>query len=197
MTDLKELLKFIDFTHRFQLIKRQLLVTGEERNENDAEHSFQLALVGWYLIEQEKLKLDVNKVIQYALLHDLVEVYAGDLPFDQFFQDQIGSKEAKVKREKLAHDQIKRDFPDFASLDSVITGYEQKSDSESCFVYALDKVLPVLNIYLDQGKSWKRDQVTLSMLRIKDQQVALSEVVTQIWQKVVVLLEKEEQTLFT
>ena len=59
--DLKELLKFVELTHQFQKIERTILIPKEERKENDLEHSAQLALVAWYLVEREKTAVGQEK----------------------------------------------------------------------------------------------------------------------------------------
>ncbi|MEI6887489.1 MAG: HD domain-containing protein, partial [bacterium] len=155
---LTKLLSFTKFTHSFQKIERRIFATGLNRNENDLEHSGQLALVAWYFIDSSKLKLNTEKVIKYALAHDLVETYAGDT---YFYSKDKKIQESKVQREKNALVRIKKEFPDFKEIEKIITKYEEKSDPESRFVYALDKIIPVLNIYLDEGRSWKRDNVSL------------------------------------
>jgi putative hydrolase of HD superfamily len=75
---IKNILNFVDFTIKFNQLKRTIFATGEDRLENDSEHSFQLAMVSWYIISTKRLKYNIDKVIQYALVHDLVEIYAGD-----------------------------------------------------------------------------------------------------------------------
>ena len=71
MKDLTGLLELMKMTHEFRTIERVIHMRNSDRLENDMEHSFQLALCGWYVITTDKLPLDVNKVIRYALLHDL------------------------------------------------------------------------------------------------------------------------------
>ena len=78
---IQDLIEFTKFTHSFQQIKRVIYANGEDRNENDAEHSYQLAMACWLVVETKKLKLDLNKIVKYALVHDLVEIYAGDTYF--------------------------------------------------------------------------------------------------------------------
>jgi putative hydrolases of HD superfamily len=188
-----DLLDFVSFTHKFNNIKRVLFATGEDRRENDSEHSFQLALVSWYLTDVLELDLNITKVIKYALAHDLVEVYAGDVYFH--------TKDKKLKKEKKSNEvkaalKIRKEFSGFKDLGKVISNYESKVDQESKFVYALDKVLPVVNIYLDGGRSWIRDKVTYKMIRTKDKKIAVSKSVEQIWKEIIILLENKQSELF-
>ena len=65
--NLSDILKFLKLLHLFQQVRRATLVTGEDRQENDFEHSYQLAMLGWYLIERKKLKLDSSLVVSVMM----------------------------------------------------------------------------------------------------------------------------------
>jgi putative hydrolase of HD superfamily len=167
-TNLESLSDIIALTHRFQQIRRMIYAKGEDRFENDVEHSFQLAFLGWYLIEKEKLGLDTKKVLLYAMCHDIVEVYAGDVSFDR-------SPEGEKKKQELeaqALEQIKNDYADFPALANTIEVYEARKDEESKFVYALDKLLPVINIKLDNGRSEHFHNISLKQVESKQHKFA-------------------------
>ncbi len=187
---IKDLLKFVEFTHKFQQIKRVIYVTGEDRNENDMEHSFQLALTAWYLVDSLKLNLNKEKIISYALAHDLVETYAGDVNFHHRTKE---INKSKVQNEAAAAKRMKSEFPEFTQLHKTIENYEKKADEESRLVYALDKLLPVINIYLDKGRSWKADQITYEMVRHKDEKIAFSQDIAKLWMQLIPLLENHPE----
>lgn len=189
---LPKLLDFIRFTHKFQQIKRVILATGEDRDENDAEHSFQLAMICWYLAASRKMKLNIDKVIEYALVHDLVEVYAGDT---YFYTKDESLRASKAKREKDAAERISQEFSEFKSLSQLINAYEKQTDREAKFVYAMDKILPAINVLLDDGKSWRRDNVNYEMVRAKDAKVAVSKEAVVIWQEYIEVLDKNKHLL--
>ncbi len=161
MKDFNKLTSFISILNRFRLVRRTLLVNGEDRDENDVEHSYFLAMIAWYLVDSKKFKLDISKVITYALIHDLVEVYAGDV---YFYGQSRKDKENKKQREHKAMLRLAKELKEFPDLHRAIRQYENQKDKESRFIYALDKLQPVLNIYLDNGRSWKRDGITLEMV---------------------------------
>ena len=188
------LLKFISLTHRFSQIKRRIYATGEDRWENNSEHSFQLALCAWYIIEAEKLPLRSGLAIQYALAHDLVELHAGDtFAFDTDTQKHITKKE----RELHAASMLAAEWPDFGGLHQIIQNYENLSDEESMFVYALDKLLPAANNYLNAGRAWKYHKLSLEQVRqLKEKQIPVSPFVWRSWQELYTLLQKDEETLF-
>jgi len=187
-----DLLKFIEFTHKFQQVKRRLFVNHESRDENDVEHSFQLAFLGWYIISSQKLSYSVDLVIKYSMVHDLVEIYAGDT----YFESGKDLQDTKEERERKALQQIKAEFSEFTEMTDLITKYEERKDKESEFVYALDKMIPVLNIYLDKGRSWKRDKVTFEMIRNKDNKININNDVMKIWLDFMKLVEEEKKDLF-
>lgn len=192
MNDFASFLKFIQLTHRFQQTKRSLDATGEERRENDAEHCYQLALLSWYIISHHKLDLNIEKVFQYALAHDLVEAYAGDT--DAFDEKMVA---LKYKKEEEALVQLRSDFPDFTDLHEAIHNYELREDPESRFVYALDKILPMANTYFDHGKYWKAKGVTFErLMENKVPKVAKDKTIEELFNKLVEKLEEDKINLF-
>ena len=192
--ELKELINFIKITHHFQQLKRTVFATGENRMENDSEHSFQLALVGWYLVSSQKLKLNPDKVLKYGLVHDLVEIYSGDV---DFFKQSAKISQLKKKREEKAVKKLKRNFSEFADLHKSIHTYEQKKDKESKFIYALDKILPMINIYLDSGKTWKMKKITLkTLINGKNDKVAVDAKIHAYFKDLVKILQRKERSLF-
>jgi putative hydrolases of HD superfamily len=184
---LSNLLKFTEFTHQFQQIRRKVLVNHEDRWENDSEHSFQTALIAWYIVDYYKLALDLNKVIQYALIHDLVETYAGDSPL--FNAPELRAN--KVEREREALARIIAEFAIAApSIVQSIQHYENKSDTESLFVYKVDKLVAPLNIYLDSGRSWKEQNIDFAtMVAPKDSKFADDPTLNALWQELRTLIE--------
>jgi putative hydrolase of HD superfamily len=192
---LQKLLNFTDFLHKFRAIERSLLVRNSERNENDVEHSYSLAMLAWYLNETYKINLDSDKLFKYALAHDLVEVYAGDT---YFYHNNEQVLKDKIERELEASYKIKEEFSDFLELHEIIEQYESRADAESKFIYALDKMEPVLNIYLDKGRTWRKNKVTLEMLETsKTPKIAIDPTVEKIFKELVQKLKEEEKSLFT
>ena len=148
------------------------------RRENNSEHSFSLAMAAWFLASAYP-HLDRDKLIRYALIHDLVEVYAGDV-------QAVGRSDAvqkdKEEREHQAFLRLKKEWPDFPDMTDHIESYEARSDSESKFVYALDKLMPLLLNILSQGKTWKKYGFTQEdVYSAKDQKLLISPEVNELW----------------
>jgi putative hydrolase of HD superfamily len=192
--NLDSILKFVDLIHQFRTIERKVLVHKSERDENDAEHSFTLAMLAWYINDTHSLGLDASKLMKYALAHDLVEVYAGDTFFYQTTDQALSEKHEK---EAAAARRLQQELPEFVQLHEMIEQYEKREDIESKFIYALDKVEPVLSIYLDDGRTWKQCEVTLEMLEsMKSPKVAADPTIEALFKEIVTRLEKEKDRLF-
>lgn len=191
---LQKLLGFAKILNELQKVERVIRVPGSERWENDVEHSYSLAMLAWYIIESEHLSLNKEKVLCYALAHDLVEAYAGDTYLYSEDKEFLASK---IERERLAAERLAKEFPEVPEIHAAIRGYVTKEDSESRFVYALDKIEPVIKIYLDDGRTWKEKKVTLEMVyKSKKDKVALSSEIQPYFDEFMELLRKEEKKLF-
>jgi len=156
--DVHTYLRFLELLHAYRRVERNTCRQGEERHENDAEHTFQVAMSAWYLARVLKVELDMGKVLKYALAHDLVEVYAGDVPA---YSKDMEAKARKSAAEHEAAERIRREFPEFTDLHDAIAAYETRDDVESRFVYAVDKLDPLVNDYLDGGRVIKERDLTI------------------------------------
>lgn len=190
--DLKNLIDFLKFSNDFRKTERQIYAIDEDRNENDVEHSFQLAIFAWYLIDTFKLKMDSGLVIKYALVHDMDETFDGDI----HIFDTVG-RVGKEEKSKKAREKIAIMFPKWTSYKELAGKYQQQEDEESRFVFALDKVLPVLNIVIDNGRSWHREKTTLKMLTDnKRPRVAVHPIAQEIWNYLEKYMAEHEMELF-
>ncbi len=178
--------------HDFQSVERVAHAPDLKRYENDVEHSYFLAMTAWYLVDSLKLDLDRSLVLQYALAHDLVEVYAGDT----YAFDSEGQK-TKHEREEKSRLQIESEFPEFTQLHERIAAYEQQSSPESVFVRTLDKLLPVITNYLQEGYTWREMSVTFEMfLENKRTKTAPHELIRELLEQIIIIFEPEKTRYF-
>lgn len=192
--NLKNVIKFVDLLNDFRKVERDLYATGIDRKDNDVEHSYQLAMLSWYIADSFKLDLDKDLVIKYALVHDFVEVYAGDVPV---FGATEAQRADKSKKEKEAAELLSKNFSEFPEFHHLIEKYEERSDKESRFVHALDKLHPALDIYRDKGKTWKKKGINLKMvIEEKIKKVDGDKVVQKLFEEFVEVLKREESGLF-
>lgn len=188
-----KLLEFVKFTRLFGTIKRSILIDKDTRNENDMEHSYQLAMVGWYIVNSKNLPLDTNILVKYALVHDLVEAYADDTCA---FLDSSQFVESKEQREHDAFEKMKVSFAEFKEMLELIEKYEEKYDEESKFIYALDKFLALLNIYTEESKLHLEHKVTFEKwYELKGKKIVASKYVDDIYKSMEDIL-KEDKLLF-
>jgi len=141
----ENLARFVVLTHKVQGVKRTNLAADGERRENDAEHSFQVAMVAWYLADALNLELDRERLLQYALVHDIAEVYAEDIDPHYSFKH---NRAAKEEQESAAMRKLKGEHPKFDELHRAHAHYHAQNDDEAHFVYALDKLLCFMNIHM-------------------------------------------------
>lgn len=160
--DINRLIELQQLLNQFQTVEREVAIPGNDRGENDIEHSYGLAMIAWYLAPHFP-DLNADKLIRLSLAHDMVEVHAGDTPA---FSEQAHI-DAKPEREEAALKQLKKDWADFPQMLEAIDEYKHKSSDEARFIYALDKILPALLVYLKQGKEWHASKVTIEKFQIE------------------------------
>lgn len=130
------------------------MVPGSLRKENDTEHSYNLAIAAWLIIEKDQLPLNVDLALRYALVHDLVEVYAGDS-----FALDPAQVATKAEREAAALQRLENDSLT-SNLAKSIKEYESLANEEAKFIYSLDKLMPTFGILYGKGSIWKDHHMT-------------------------------------
>lgn len=194
LLSLERLQEFSRLITAFGKVERIYCIPGTDRKENDLEHSYMLAMLGWYIAESNALPFSQEKILKYALAHDLVEVYAGDT---YIYSKDKAHLDSKMDREGEAAERLKMEFPEIPEMHEFLLGYMKREDPESKFVYALDKILPILLIQADGGRSWKEHGVTLDMLiQNKTNKVAVSPDIEPYFNELVTLLTSQEKELF-
>ena len=144
-------------------VKRNHFLAGSDQRENDIEHSFSVALLCWYICEQQNLKLDTARVLKYALAHDFVERYAGDT---NAFASKA-EREEKVRRERAAAEKLEQEFSQFKELGEIIMGYETKTDEEALFVWTVDKMQALVLGELDEWRPYEELEITYEQFLAK------------------------------
>lgn len=161
------------FLQQLREVKRAIYLPGKNERENDVDHSFTLAITAWFVSEKIKAQHDTGKLLRYALVHDMVEVYAGDT----FFRASEEELNSKKQREHDALLRIEKEWGDeFPDMITAIRAYEDKSDKEARFIYALDKLMPMTIHLNDSGRTLKEKKITAKhMLQHKHDKLPTSE----------------------
>lgn len=157
---LKKQMEFIIEIDKLKKVYRQSFVTGGEKAENDAEHSWHLALMSILLLEYaqtDEAKPDLLRVLKMVLVHDLVEIDAGDT----YCYDEEAARDKCLREEKAAGRLFNLLPPDQAAeFRSLWDEFEERRTPEAVFAAALDRLQPVLLNYHTEGQSWKMHGIT-------------------------------------
>ncbi|MCH1982598.1 HD domain-containing protein [Ruminococcus sp. OA3] len=142
-------------------IFRQTHLSGHGRNENDAEHSWHMALMAFLLSEHANQEVDQLRVIKMLLIHDLVEIDAGDT----YAYDDAGN-ETKRQREEKAADRIFGLLPEDQEreLRELWEEFEAYETPEALFAHVLDNFQPLTLNDANGGNDWKEHQVKKSQI---------------------------------
>jgi putative hydrolase of HD superfamily len=177
---LEKQIQFIEEIDKLKNIYRQNRVIHENRNENDAEHSWHLAVMAMFLSEYAKgEKLDISKVMKMVLVHDIVEIDAGDT----FCYDEKGYTD-KAERDRKAAERIFNILPEdqAKTLWELWREFEEMKTKEAKFAACLDRFQPFLLNRKTDGHTWKKDGVNLEKVLKRNE--PLKEEMPALWEYV-------------
>lgn len=170
-------IEFILEVDKIKQVFRQSLLSDYSRTENDAEHSWHLALMAIVLAEHaNEPGLDLLRVLKMVIIHDLVEIDAGDT----YIYDLEGNK-TKFEKEKIAADRIFKLLPADQAQDfrQLWEEFELKKSPEAKFAVVLDRLEPVLLNYKTEGHTWNKFGIKSAQVKAKNEHVKEGSVV--IW----------------
>jgi len=156
LADLVDLVR--DIVVPFYQLKRQtpLPPFDSGQYEDDAQHSWSLALLAAALAPHVDQALDIGKVCQFGIVHDLVEVLAGDV--SNFAT--ADEKARQDEREAAATQALDAKLQAFPWITMAIREYESQSAPEARFVRSIDKIIPLLFDYVEAGQFYKANKIT-------------------------------------
>lgn len=166
---LQQQMKFILEVDKIKNIGRQTYLSDGQRKENDAEHSWHLALMAFLLKEHATEDIDVLKVMTMVLIHDIVEIDAGDT----YAYDVEGNK-TKEAREKAAAKRIFGLLPEDQGvyLKELWEEFEAYETSEAKYAHALDHFQPIMLNDASNGRSWREHEVKKSQVMHRNRRTA-------------------------
>lgn len=183
MDRLARQLQFILEIDKLKSVYRRTYLLDGARHENSAEHSWHLAMLALILSEHANEPLDVAKVVKMVLVHDIVEIDAGDT----YIYDAQGDK---TERERVAADRIFGLLP--ADQEAEFRGlweeFELGATPEARFAAALDRFIPQLHNYHTQGRSWKEHGITAE--RVLTRNVEISHGSITLWEWTQTLIDR-------
>ncbi len=184
---LKKQLDFALEVDKEKNIFRQTHLSGHGRNENDAEHAWHMALMAYLLKEYSNEPVDIAKVMLMCLIHDVVEIDAGDT----YAYDADGLKTQK-EREDRAKERIFSLLPEDqkADLIALFDEFEAYETPESKYAHAMDNLQPLILNNSNGGSDWKEHGVTSSQVYGRQSKTKLGS--EKLYQEVVDKIIKEQ-----
>lgn len=185
MTRLEQQVNFIVEIDKVKNIFRQTYLADANRKENDAEHSWHLAISAFLLKEHVKEEVDLLKTILMVLIHDLVEIDAGDT----YAYDDAGAIDKREREEKGA-ERIFGMLPEdqgtyFWELWEEFEAYES---ADAKFAHLLDNFQPLLLNDASNGKSWEEHGVKKSQIYKRNEKI--EETSVPVWEYMKALVQK-------
>lgn len=167
---LEKQFEFIREIDKEKFIGRQTYLSDGERKENDAEHAWHMALMTILLSEYASREIDVLKTVTMLLIHDLVEIDAGDT----YAYDEEGKK-TKEERENKAADRIYGLLPkdQGEKLLDIWREFEEWESPEACFAHAMDNLQPMMLNAATDGKSWVEHGVSVGQVLKRNEKTSL------------------------
>ncbi|HZE57872.1 MAG TPA: HD domain-containing protein [Chthoniobacterales bacterium] len=168
---------FLVETEKLKGVLRKTSPIHVARYENSAEHSWTLALMAMLLAEHAVEELDAMRVIQMLLVHDLVEVDAGDT-----FCYDLASNETKAERERCAAERLFGLLPSDQEREfrQLWEEFEARASAEARFANALDRLMPLLQNFHNGGGSWREFGITVE--RALDRQRPIADASAALWE---------------
>ncbi|WP_438863654.1 HD domain-containing protein [Neptunicella sp.] len=163
MQSLTQQLSFIRELDKLKAIRRKALVQCDNnRFENSAEHSWHIALMAQVLKDYAEQPVDINRVVSMLLIHDIVEIDAGDT-FAFASQQELDAQQAI---ERQAAERIFGLLPEeqYQQMLQLWLEFEQATSADARFAKAMDRVLPLLQNVVNQGGSWAQHTVLKSQV---------------------------------
>jgi putative hydrolases of HD superfamily len=168
MSQLDRLKKQIDFiveADKIQNIFRMNYTAEGSRRENDAEHSWHLALMAILLYEHANARVDLLKVLKMILIHDIVEIDAGDA-----YVYNEKAKSLQHDKEIKAADRLFNMLPDDQAQEyrALWDEFEEMGTPEAKFANSIDRMHPMLMNYSSNGRSWIENGIDAGMVTAKN-----------------------------
>ena len=152
---------------------RQTHLSGNGRNENDAEHSWHMAIMAYLLKEYANEKIDIAKVMLMCLTHDIVEIDAGDT-----FAYDAENLKTQTSRENAAKERIFSILPDEQKTEfiTLFDEFEAYETAESKFAHAMDNIQPLILNNSNGGSDWKAHDVAVEQIYKRQEKTKLGSV---------------------
>ena len=167
---------FIKEIDQLKYIQRKTKLFNSDRNENDAEHSWHLAMLSIVLAEHSNKKIDILKVLKMVLIHDIVEIDSGDIFIYDTIKNHNNTEEELIAAKRifglLPKDQAEE-------LIAIWKEFEEGITDDAKFAKSMDRLEPLLQNTSNNGGTWREFNVPYQ--KVYDKKVSIKEGSTTIW----------------
>lgn len=181
----KQLALIIELDQLKNVLRRTRVKSADGRLENSAEHSWHVALMAVLLEEHANQPVDISRVVKMLLLHDIVEIDAGDT----FVYDAVASAEQEQK-ERQAAERLFGMLPaeQGQELLDLWLEFEKATSDDAKFAKALDRIIPMMLNFHNQGQSWQEHGVTREQALTVNAKIELGS--QALWQKALQMINQ-------
>lgn len=181
----KQLALLIELDKLKSVLRRTRVKSAEGRLENSGEHSWHVALMAVLMEEHANAPVDICRVMKMLLIHDVVEIDAGDM----FVYDTAASKE-QIEKEIKAAERLFGMLPtdQGQELLALWQEFEAAQSDDAKYAKALDRLIPMLLNYHNNGQSWKENSVTREQALTINKRIEFGSVT--LWDKAKELIEE-------
>ncbi len=177
-SDLQRIIDFIIELEKLKAVLRKTKPVGLERYENSAEHSWQVSLLALLLAQYSRTSVDVVRVVEVLLVHDIPEIDSGDqIIYQEHSEDRAASEQRAARRIFGLLPEPQADW-----CMSRWQEYEARESQEAVFAYAVDRLMPVLQNVKNNGQSWRENKVPLE--KVLAVNAAIGEAMPSVWEHV-------------
>jgi putative hydrolases of HD superfamily len=173
---LTQQIRFLLELDRLKNVVRQSTLLDGSRKENSAEHSWHVTMMAIVLAEHATTAVDIQRVVQMLLIHDVVEIDAGDT-----FAYDVAAVADQSDRENKAAIRIFRLLPEEQAeqMLNLWQEFEARMSPEAKFAHAIDRFMPLLHNYYTQGGSWQEHGVDIG--RVVQRVAGIAEGAAPVW----------------
>lgn len=185
VNDLLKQIEFIKEIDKLKYIQRKTKLFNSNRHENDAEHSWHLAMMVLVLAEHSNEPIDVLKVLKMVLIHDIVEIDAGDTFLYDTTKNHVNTDEEFIAAQRIFGILPPKQTQEFIDI---WLEFEEGKSNEAKFAKTMDRLQPILQNRSNQGGTWTEFNVNYETVFEKVK--GLQKGSESIWQYTIVELNE-------
>lgn len=173
----EKVFQFVIELEKLKAVCRKVKAVGQDRYENAAEHSWQVAMLALSLIPYSKDEIDSSRVLQMLLVHDVVEIDTSDkIVYSEAHEDTENEEEAAERIFGLLPEPTATEFLD------LWREFEKNESLEAKFAKGVDRLMPVLQNLYNDGQSWVENGIRLE--QVLSMNTAVADVSPELWKMV-------------